>query len=362
MNSCGSADDWRHRLPEGRRRQLRLWLAAIAATTFLVLVVGGITRLTHSGLSIVDWQPLVGVIPPLNQSQWAQSFERYQQFPEYQQLRPSMTLAEYKQIFFWEYLHRVLARLVGLVFLVPFAFFHFSGALTPPLARRALALFGLGAIQGIAGWVMVASGLVDRPSVSHYRLAVHLLVAMTIFGLCTWLICDLRVGLARAPVPAVARRRASQGLLAVGCLLGVQIAWGAFVAGLKAGFVFNTFPLMGGSLVPTTYWTLSPVALNLVHHVAGVQWMHRVLGTLLVIAAGLLFVTLRQMKMDRTTTLLSGALLASIAAQYGLGVLTLLRLVRLELAAAHQAMAMAMVGLWAVAMHHVRHLRAAPIS
>jgi cytochrome c oxidase assembly protein subunit 15 len=352
--------DWRLDVPEDKRRQIRLWLAAVAAATFLVVIVGGITRLTHSGLSIVDWQPLIGVVPPLTQSQWIQSFERYQQFPEYRQLRPDMTLAEYKQIFFWEYLHRVLARLIGLVFLVPFVFFHVTGALTAPLARRALALFGLGTIQGIAGWVMVRSGLVDRPSVSHYRLAVHLLIAMAIFGLCVWLIRDLSVRRAHLAVSAVARRRASRALVAVGCLLALQIVWGAFVAGLKAGFVFNTFPLMGGTLVPATYWTLSPVALNLLQHVAGVQWMHRVLGTLLVIAAGVSFLRIRRMRMGRVTTVWCGALLVSVAAQYGLGVLTLLRLVPLELAVAHQAMAVAIVGLWVGAMHDVRSPRAAP--
>jgi cytochrome c oxidase assembly protein subunit 15 len=340
-------------------RRLRLWLSAIAATTFLVLVVGGITRLTHSGLSIVDWQPLVGVIPPINESQWNQSFERYQQFPEYRQLRPSMTLADYKQIFFWEYLHRLLARVIGLVFLVPFAFFYLTGALTAKFTRRALALLGLGAIQGLIGWLMVKSGLSDRPSVSHYRLAIHLLVAMAIFGMCVWLVRDLNADSAREPVSALARRRTSQGLLAIGGLLAVQIVWGAFVAGLKAGFMFNTFPLMGDSLVPIKYWTLTPIVLNLVQHPAGVQWMHRLLGTILLLAAGLLYVRVRQLQMDRSSQILIAALLSSIAAQYALGVGTLLLLVPTELAVAHQAMAMLIAGLWAGAMHHVRRLTVA---
>ena len=337
-------------------RKLRLWLAAVAATTFLVLVVGGITRLTHSGLSIVDWQPLVGVIPPLTESQWIQSFERYQQFPEYRQLRPYMTLAEYKQIFFWEYLHRVLARVIGLVFLVPFAFFYLTGALTAPFTRRVLALFGLGAIQGLIGWLMVKSGLIDLPSVSHYRLAIHLLVAMAIFGMCVWLVRDLRVGPVRVTVPALARRRTSQGLLAIGGVLAAQIVWGAFVAGLKAGFMFNTFPLMGDALVPIKYWTLTPIVLNLVQHPAGVQWMHRLLGTILLAAAGLLYVRVRRLQMDLTSRILIAGLLSTIAAQYVLGVGTLLLLVPIELAVAHQAMAMLIAGLWSAALHHVRHL------
>ena len=351
-------DDWRLRLSATRRRQLRLWLAAVAATTFLVLVVGGITRLTHSGLSIVDWQPLVGIIPPLNESQWLESFERYQQYPEYRQLRPTMTLGEYKQIFFWEYLHRALARLIGLVFVVPLAFFFLTGALTALFARRALALFGLGAIQGMVGWLMVRTGLVDLPSVSHYRLAIHLLVAMAIFGLCIWLIRDLSLGPTHERVPAALRRRTSQGLLVIGCLLGLQIAWGAFVAGLKAGFMFNTFPLMDGSLAPITYWTLTPSVLNLVQHPAGVQWMHRLLGTVLVAAACVLYFYARRTPADRSSRAWIGALLAAIAGQYALGVLTLLWLVPIALAEAHQAMAMVIAGLWAAAMHHVRHLEA----
>jgi len=354
-------DDWRLFLPESKRRWLRIWLSSIAATTVLILMVGGITRLTHSGLSIVDWQPLVGFVPPLNQAQWVESFERYKQFPEYRLLRPHMALADYKRIFFWEYLHRLLARVIGLVFLIPFAFFYRSGALTRPLAGRVFALFVLGAMQGIVGWLMVRSGLADRPSVSHYRLALHLMLALAIFGLCIWLIRDLCLRGTRASVTVLARRRASQALTAVGCLLGLQIVWGAFVAGLKAGLVFNTFPLMGGALVPSTYWTSHPMVLNLVQHPSGVQWMHRVLGTVLVVAAYMLCIRVRQMKMDRTSRSLSVALLWAIAAQYALGVLTLVHFVPIGFAMAHQTMAIAIVGLWVGAVHHVRHLDAPPV-
>ncbi len=343
----------------GFRRQIRLWLASIAAITFLVLIVGGITRLTHSGLSIVDWDPLVGAVPPLGHAQWVASFERYQQFPEYRQLRPTMTLAEYQRIFFWEYLHRVLARLIGVVFVVPFVVFHLTGALTPELSRRALGLFGLGVMQGLVGWLMVKSGLVDRPSVSHYRLAAHLLLAIAIFGMCVWLIRDLGVDGTRWAVAVPVRRRVSRALYAVGVLLGLQIVWGAFVAGMKAGFVFNTFPLMGGALVPRDYWTLRPVVLNLVQHVAGVQWMHRLLATVLVASVGALHLRVLHLRMDRTTTALSAALLMAVAVQYGLGVLTLLQLVPLGLAMAHQAMAVVIAGVWVCAVHHVRHLDAA---
>ena len=175
-----SRADWRLQIPEERRNHLRIWLASGAVLTFIILVIGGITRLTQSGLSIVDWDPIMGVIPPLNEAQWQQAFERYQQFPEYQKLRQGMTLPEFQFIFFWEYLHRLLARTIGLVFLIPFVFFWVRGYFNPPLRNRTLALFGLGALQGFMGWFMVKSGLVDNPAVSHYRLAAHLSIALLI--------------------------------------------------------------------------------------------------------------------------------------------------------------------------------------
>lgn len=358
--SVEAPDDWRLRLPASHRRWIRAWLSAIAVTTFLVLVVGGITRLTHSGLSMVDWQPLIGVVPPLDEAQWVESFERYQQYPEYRQLRPDMTLGEYKRIFFWEYLHRLVARLIGLVFLVPFACFWLRGMLTRHLARRALALFALGAMQGILGWLMVRSGLIDRPSVSHYRLAAHLTLALVIFGLCVWLIQDLGLGRRRATAMTVVPRRIDRGLLAVGVLLTLQVVWGAFVAGLKAGVLFNTFPLMGGALVPPNIWLLSPAALNLVGNPSAVQWLHRLLGTALIVAVFTVFQRARRARTDRTSRRLSTALLAAVAAQYALGVLTLVHAVPIGLAVTHQAMAVAIVGLWVAALHHARHLAAAP--
>jgi cytochrome c oxidase assembly protein subunit 15 len=355
--SIGRQGDWRLDLPEPTRRRLRIWLWAVAASTFAVLVVGGVTRLTHSGLSMVDWQPLVGVVPPLNEAQWAASFERYQQFPEYRQLRGATTLADYKFIFFWEYLHRLLARLIGVVVLVPLIVFWRSGALTRPLAVRVLALLGLGAMQGLLGWFMVRSGLVDRPSVSHYRLAAHLTLALVILGWCVWLIRDLSVAPAAAPATAPARRT-RWSLRVVGALLALQIVYGALVAGLKAGFLLNTFPLMAGGLVPPAFWTPGPTLIDFVRDPAAVQWVHRLLGTVLAAAALVLFLRVRRETADPTSRRLATALLAAIAAQYLLGVLTLIHLVPLGLAAAHQATAAAIVGLWVTAVHHARQIQA----
>lgn len=353
--------DWRLRLPEAQRRHLRLWFWSIAAFTFAVVVIGGITRLTHSGLSIVDWRPVMGVIPPLNEAQWTESFDRYRQFPEYQQLRRDMALAEYKNIFFWEYLHRLAARAIGVVFLVPFVCFWRAGYLTRPLAVRAFTLFWLGAMQGAVGWLMVKSGLVDRPSVSHYRLALHLVLAVTILGFSVWLARELAI---RSPRPAMtsrARRTSRRGLGIVGALLAAQIVWGAFVAGMKAGLLFGTFPLMAGRLLPPVWLALDPALLNFVQSPATVQWMHRLLGTALLVSAMIVFLRLRRIAPDRTAHRLNVGLLASIASQYLLGVLTLIYFVPVPLAAAHQALALVIVAVWIILVHHLWNLDVVPV-
>lgn len=348
--------DWRLDIPEARRRRLRLWFWSIAAATFLVLVVGGITRLTQSGLSIVDWDPLMGVVPPTTEAAWQEVFERYRQYPEYQRLRQGMTIQEFKQIFFWEYLHRLLARVIGLVFLVPFAVFWLSGWLTRPLARRALGLFGLGALQGVLGWFMVASGLVDRPSVSHYRLAAHLSLAFVIFGASVWLARDLALRPGRAAVGVDTRALMMRGLALLGVLLAAQIVWGAFVAGLDAGLIFNTFPLMAGRLVPPDVITLSRAPLDFLQSLVAVQWTHRVLGTILLAAAGIVFLRIRRSTADRRSRRFNAALASLIAAQYLVGILTLVYAVPVPLGVLHQATAMVIAGVWVAWMHHVRHL------
>ena len=351
--------DWRRDIPEPRRRRLRTWLWSIAALTLGVLIVGGITRLTESGLSIVDWDPLMGVIPPLDDAQWQAAFDRYRQFPEYQQLRRGMTLSEFRFIFFWEYVHRLLARGIGVVFLVPFAAFAARGYFNRPLAARVLLLFGLGAMQGVMGWLMVASGLVDRPSVSHLRLAAHLSLAFLIFGYALWLIRDLSTGAQQTAVAAPIRRSLGRASLLVGGLLGLQIIWGAFVAGLEAGFIFNTFPLMGGRLVPATLLQLEPALRNFIDNPAAVQWVHRVLGTVLALAVAVVYLRVRRLDVDPASRRLAGVLLALVAAQYLLGVLTLLLHVPVSIAVVHQAAALVIFGAWTAWTHHVHNLRAA---
>jgi heme a synthase len=350
-----SAADWRSQIPEPRRRRLRIWLWSGAALTFLILVIGGITRLTLSGLSIVEWHPVIGVIPPLNEAQWQEAFDAYRQFPEYQKLRQGMTLSEFQFIFFWEYIHRVFARLIGLVFAIPFVWFWLRGYLNRPLLKRALVLFALGASQGLMGWLMVRSGLVDRPSVSHYRLAAHLSLAFAIFGCCVWFATDLRPRATPLALGRGVRRWLSRGLLAVGALFGLQVLWGALVAGLRAGKFFNTFPLMNGGLLPPNGMDLSPALLNLVENPITVQWIHRVLGTVLLVAVVVFFQQVRKRTADPGIRTLNVAFLALMLAQYGLGVLTLLYRVPVSLGVIHQAMAMVIFGVWLVWLHRVRN-------
>jgi heme a synthase len=341
-----------------RRRLIGAWFWSGAALTFAILVIGGITRLTQSGLSIVDWQPIMGVVPPLSEAQWLEAFDRYRAFPEYQLLRRGMTLEEFKFIFFWEYLHRLAARLIGMVFLVPFLIFLARGWLSRPLVKRSLLLFALGAMQGVIGWVMVASGLVDRPHVSHYKLAAHLSIAFAIFGFCVWFALDQR-GRAAAAIGEGTRRMLRRGLLVVGGLLGVQILYGAFVAGLKAGFVFNTFPLMAGGLLPPQGLELNPVLRNLVENPMTVQWLHRVIGTVLGVVAIAFFVRAGRQELDPRTRVLNVALLVGILGQYLLGVMTLVMRVPVSLGVAHQAAAMVLFGIWLLYLHQVRRVAAA---
>ena len=347
-------DDWRLQLPEWRRRPVRIWLWTMAAFTLLVLAIGGVTRLTHSGLSMVDWQPLVGIVPPLNEAQWEATFDRYRQFPEFQQLRRNMTLPEFKFIFFWEYLHRVAARSIGLIFAVPFAIFWRRGDLNRPLALRLLALFALGASQGLMGWLMVKSGLVDRPSVSHYRLAAHLTLAFVICGYTIWLARDLGMRRVRVTMTSQARRVLGWGLASSGALLAVQIVWGAFVAGLKAGLIFNTFPLMDGRVVPPQLLVFDGSALQLLQNPVAVQWTHRLVGTVLLAFVGVFFLLVRRAGSDPLSRRLNVAFAVLVAAQYALGVVTLLYVVPISVAVPHQALAMATFGVWVVWVHHVR--------
>lgn len=323
---------------------LRIWFYSGAFLVFLILIVGGITRLTQSGLSIVEWKPVTGIIPPLSEAGWMEEFDKYRQFPEYQQLNKGMTLSEFKFIYFWEYLHRVLARLIGMVFLIPFLWFVLKKKLNRLQFKRAFLLFGLGFAQGALGWFMVQSGLADIPYVSPYRLSAHLLLAFLIFGFCLWFGLDAagRKSASGSGPPVLKR-----WIQATGILLVLQIFWGALVAGHKAGYFFNTFPQMHGSWLPPEVWHMRPAILNFLDNPVMVQWMHRVLGTLLLLTVLVMVVKVYRNPglHNAESRLYANLFLLAIIIQYLSGVFTLLWHVPLWLGVFHQAMSMITFGI-----------------
>lgn len=300
---------------------------------------------------MTDWNLIMGALPPMSPSAWKEAFHRYQQFPEYQQLNVGMSLPEFKFIFFWEYTHRLLGRIIGLVFLLPFLWFWIAGHFTRRWLKRALLLFALGAAQGAMGWIMVKSGLVDVPRVSHYRLAAHLLFAFVLVGCCTWFALDLQ---SKAPAPSSPKTRSLKSwVLAVGVLLGLQVFWGALVAGLDAGFIYNTFPLMNGGWIPTNAWALEPALLNLVQNPGTVQWVHRIIGTALLVATVATWIRIRSAS-DATLRKRTHWLAALIVGQFALGAATVVWSVPIPLGVAHQAMAMGIWIGWLTVWHQLR--------
>ncbi|MGM0547295.1 MAG: COX15/CtaA family protein [Bacteroidota bacterium] len=331
------------------RKAVRIWFWSGALLVFLMVVVGGITRLTDSGLSMSDWSLIMGAIPPMNEAEWMAAFERYKEFPQYQQLNAGMSLAEFKMIFFWEYLHRLLGRVIGLVFLIPFAFFWIHGYFDSKTFRRAWILFGLGALQGAMGWIMVKSGLVDVPYVSHYRLAIHLLLAMLLFGFCVWYALDLYDDQTEEQSYQTSTlHRWSIGILV---LFVIQVVWGAFTAGLDAGYIYNTFPKMNENWLPASAWSLQPVLVNLVENPGTVQWMHRVLGTLLGIATIGFWWKNHQAQIPHLLKQKARILLGMMLTQYVLGILTVLTNVQLLMGVVHQVGALAVLFFW-IWYHH----------
>ncbi|HST36593.1 MAG TPA: COX15/CtaA family protein, partial [Allosphingosinicella sp.] len=263
--------------PAPRPAAIAGWLGVVAALVFLMIVVGGVTRLTESGLSMVRWEPISGAIPPLGETAWQAEFDHYKETPQYQQLNRGMTLDDFKTIFFWEYVHRLLGRLIGLAFALPLAWFAWRRAIPQGYGWKLGGLLGLGALQGAIGWWMVASGLVDRPDVSHIRLAVHLLTALLIFACLIWVSLDLRA-LARDPAARSARlpMLASWAL----SLLFVQYLFGAYVAGLDAGYAFNSWPKMGDEWFPAATPMFASFLRNFVDNPIVVQFVHRWLAFL----------------------------------------------------------------------------------
>ncbi len=365
---------------EGSDRAVAAWLFVCCAMIFLMVVIGGLTRLTLSGLSITEWEPVSGIVPPLSGADWAAEFAKYQAIPQYKLINAGMSLAQFKTIFWWEYTHRLWGRLIGFVYLLPFLYFVVRRRIPRRLVAPLAGIFALGAAQGALGWYMVESGLAHRVEVSQYRLTAHLALALAIYAATLWTALGLvgdspsppnggrgRVRWAPTggafpphpnPLPpmggegATSRlRRASEAIL---CLVAITIVAGGFTAGLNAGLVYNTFPLMGGSFVPSEYAELTPFIRNWFENVAAVQFDHRILAMTTAASVVAVWLVARRATLPRPARVALHALLAAVALQFSLGLSTLLFVVPIPLAAAHQAGAVLLLTAAIVFRHKLR--------
>jgi heme a synthase len=331
---------------------VRVWLLLVAALVFCMIVVGGAVRLTDSGLSITEWQPLLGTIPPLNEADWLAAFEKYKAIPEYAIVNAGMSLDAFKAIYWWEWAHRFLGRFIGIAFALPFVTFWFMGKLRGRFALKCLGVLALGGVQGAIGWYMVKSGLVDRIDVSQYRLALHLLTAFALLSLLVWLALEAGRSSERVRLRTVTlgQRRAA---IALFLLVFVQSGLGALVAGLKAGRTYNTWPLMDGKLVPDGLSSQSPWYLNFFENVTTVQFDHRVTGYAVVALALVHLVALIRSADDERIVGSAGLLTACVLTQMLIGIWTLVSGVPLGLGLAHQAGAAVVIAAATLHLHTI---------
>jgi heme a synthase len=328
------------------RRTVRFWLLAVAGLIFLMVLVGGATRLTESGLSITQWKPVTGVLPPLSGAEWRAEFDRYKQIPQFVRLNPDMTLDGFKSIFWWEWGHRLLARIIGAAFILPGLWFWWRGEFRGALGRQVAVATGLLALEPIVGWWMVTSGLSERTEVAPQRLAAHLMIAAATFGALIY----AAAGLGKAPKASAAPRGFAISAWIFAALVFCQLGLGALVAGLRAGLIYNTWPLMGSSLVPGEAFRPSALA-AIFGDPATAQFDHRMIAYTIVVFA--MVQAIAALRSAPGTALASRAVVVAGVAllQVALGVATLLALVPIELALSHQALALALFGL---AVVHVR--------
>lgn len=337
-------------------RAIASWLLVCVVLIFSMVILGGVTRLTGSGLSMVNWQPIHGTVPPLTELAWQEEFNNYRQSPEFIKINSNMTLAGFKQIFYFEYSHRVLGRLIGLVFLVPFLYFFFTRKIRPGLTPQLIVMFFLGGLQGLLGWYMVKSGLVDNPHVSQYRLTAHLIAAILIYGYILWTAMGLLNRKAYVPKRESNNpgfRRAVYYLL---LLVIVTILSGGFVAGLKAGLIFNTFPLMGEQWIPDGLASLTPMYLNLFENMVTVQFDHRLLAIITGVLLLIYWLFSKFQDFDRRTSSSFNMVCILVIVQITLGISTLLLHVPVWLAASHQAGALLLFTAVLFNMHKLSRL------
>ena len=328
-----------------------LWLIACCAMIFAIALIGAITRLTESGLSIMEWAPVSGMLPPLSEAEWQRLFALYRQTDEFRIDNPGMTLETFREIFWWEYVHRVWGRLIGLVYALPFFWFLWRGALPGWLKPHAWFLLFLGGLQGAMGWYMVESGFGARTDVSQYRLVLHLSLALIIYGYMLWLVFRITE---EPPQRAVRSTALGGWLRALLALTGLTIVSGGFVAGLNAGLIYNSFPLMDGHLVPEDYLSVSPFWLNWFETIAAVQFNHRLLATLTVVAAAVLWIWSWRLPLRPGQRLAMHFLMAAATLQFLLGIATLLAVVPISLAVLHQAGAIALLSFALLAVYRIR--------
>lgn len=328
-----------------------IWLLTGCVLIFSMVVIGGITRLTGSGLSITEWNVIMGTLPPMNQDDWNIAFDKYKQSPQFAKVNFTMNVEEFKSIFWWEYIHRLVGRTIGVVFLIPFLWFLLKRKLDVPLIKKLLVLFALGGLQGFLGWFMVASGLIDNPYVSHYRLAIHLITAFFTFAATFWVALDLQYQSTPRTQTSRALQTTTMWLFAVAV---VQIIYGAFVAGLHAGKFYTTFPTMDGEWIPQAITTLTPFWRNLTEGTAGVQFIHRILAYVILVLTALLWNVARKQQLSTTQRSGVTAILLSVGVQVTLGIITLLNAAPISLSAIHQAGAF---GVFASCVYFIHRLK-----
>ncbi len=319
-----------------RKKRVFNWLMLGCILIILIVVIGGITRLTQSGLSMVKWEPIMGVIPPISQAEWTTAFDQYQQFPEFKHYNSDFSLSDFKSIFFWEYLHRLIARLIGLVFIIPCILFWRKGYFDKKLKKRVLLILTFGVFQAVLGWVMVKSGLVDNPHVSHYRLAAHLITALGLLAYIFWIALSVKYEVKTAFTKTQLQlNRILKGFIAV---VFVQLIYGAFVAGLKAGLWYNTFPKMGNNWIPEEFsYALDLNGIWAIFESPGiVQFIHRLLAYTIVAFLIYLWIRTKKLPLSKPQRVARNVLTIIVLLQFLLGVLTLLLKVPVSIGVTHQ--------------------------